>query len=236
MTTSAKRFLSMLIVAALVVAAMGMASVGASSPPAAPSVRGVSAPPVAPPALAIDPIDSWAVDLADPYDWNDPTCAGWLLRYTLTFTNTSGQTLWGLVLSDTIPANTEFKESSEGGVFDGVDTITWTLDPIEADQVISRELVIRPFTNLAAGTIITDVVAVLVDLGDEEDMIVIENAEEGTTIMHCATPTPTPSPTVPSPTPKPPTVTPTATATATATEEPNGKIIWLPIIVHAFEH
>ena len=85
---------------------------------------------------------------------------------------------------------------------------------VDADQVVSRDLVIRPYTNLAAGTIITDVVAVLVELG-EDDLIVIENAEEGTTIMRCAAPTPTPSPTVPSPTPKPPTVTPTATATPT---------------------
>jgi len=235
MTTSAKRFLGVLIVAVLMVAALGIASVGASSPPVAPAVGGLSAPQVAPPAAAVAPIDSWAVDLADPYDWKDPTCAGWLLTYTLTFTNTSGQTLYGLVLSDTIPANTEFKESSQGGSFDGVDTVTWELDPVEAGQVVSRDLVIRPYSSLAAGTIITDVVAVLARLGDDKP-IVIENAEEGTTIIRCAPPTATPSPTVPSPTPKPPTATPTATATATPTEKPDGRTIWLPIITRGFVH
>jgi len=101
--------------------------------------------------------------------------------------------------------------------------------------VVSRDLVIRPYSSLAAGTIITDVVAVLARLGDDKP-IVIENAEEGTTIIRCAPPTATPSPTVPSPTPKPPTATPTATATATPTEKPDGRTIWLPIITRGFVH
>jgi uncharacterized repeat protein (TIGR01451 family) len=229
MTTHVRRFSLLFVAVALLVAALGMASAGASAPPAAPAVRGPSAPQVAPPAVAVSPVDSWAVDLADPYDWQDPTCAGWFLTYTLTFTNTSGQTLWGLVLSDTIPANTEYKENSEGGVFDGIDTVVWDLDPVPADAVVSRDLVIRPFTNLAPGTIITDVVAVLV-----EEIGVIENAEEGTTIKRCALPTDTPTVT---PTPKPPTQTPTATPTVTPTATvERGRIIWLPITVKDFMH
>jgi len=214
---------------ALLVAALGMASVGASPPPSAPAVKGLAAPQVASPAAVIDPIDTYFVDLADPKDWNDPACAGWLLTYTLTFTNTSGDELTGLVLSDTIPANVEYKQSSEGGEFDGVDTITWALPSIAADQVVSRDLVVRPYTSLPAGSVITDVVAVLV-----QDLV-LENAQEDTTIQKCAEPTHTPTPTRPSPTPKP---TDTATPeppTPTATPEPAGKTIWLPIIMNQFE-
>lgn len=229
MTTSVKRFLVLLTAAALLVAALGLASVGASAPPSAPAVRGLAAPQAAPPAAEFDPIDSWLVDLADPDDWNDPACAGWTLRYTLTFTNTSGETLIGVVLSDTLPTNTEYKES-DGGVFDGVDSVQWDIGLVVADEVVTRDLVIRPYTSIPAGTVITDVVAVLI--GD----LVIENAQEGTTIQKCAEPTATPSPTRPSPTPEPTNTATPEPPTPTATPELNdGKTIWLPIVVNQFE-
>src|SRR2546428_700405 len=58
-------------------------------------------------------------------DSPDPVAAGGTLTYTLSYSNTGNANATGVVLTDTVPANTTFVSATAGGVFaSGVVTLS----------------------------------------------------------------------------------------------------------------
>jgi len=224
-----RRFLPLLVVAALLAAALGVASVGAAGPATRPAFDVPSAPQRISALDEEEPTPEFAsIDLAKPYDWMDPACAGWKLRYTLRFTNTGTIPLTNVVLSNTIPSLSYFvpEDGSAGAIYQQPDNVRWEMSSVSPGEIVRRDVVIHIYSNVPKGTIITDTVRVF------SDQIVSEIASEGTVVDRCPGPTATITKT-PTITETPiPTETPTATPTSTPTPtlEP-GRRIWLPIVL-----
>ncbi len=87
-------------------------------------------------------------------DSPDPVSAGANLTYTLTFSNTGSADATGVILTDTVPANTTFVSATLGGTLSG-STMTWSLGNLAAGASASAQLVVRVASPLANGTLIT---------------------------------------------------------------------------------
>src|SRR2546425_1280534 len=88
-------------------------------------------------------------------DSPDPVAAGGTITYTLSYSNTGNANATGVVLTDTVPANTTFVSATAGGVFaSGV--VTWSVGNLAAAASGSVQMVVRVNSPLASGTSITN--------------------------------------------------------------------------------
>src|SRR3989449_5425216 len=88
-------------------------------------------------------------------DSPDPVAAGGNLTYTLSYSNTGNANATGVVLTDTVPANTTFISATAGGTLaSGV--VTWSVGNLAAGASGSVQLVVRVASPLANGTSITN--------------------------------------------------------------------------------
>src|SRR2546425_975989 len=88
-------------------------------------------------------------------DSPDPVAAGGNLTYTLSYSNTGNANATGVVLTDTVPANTTFVSATAGGTLaSGV--VTWSPGNLAAGASGSVQLVVRVASPLANGTSITN--------------------------------------------------------------------------------
>jgi uncharacterized repeat protein (TIGR01451 family) len=67
---------------------------------------------------------------------------GNVLTYVLTLNNTGSQESVGIVLEDTLPANTTFVSANAGGVF-AAGKVSWSIPSLLARREITREVVVR---------------------------------------------------------------------------------------------
>jgi uncharacterized repeat protein (TIGR01451 family) len=94
-------------------------------------------------------------------DAPDPVAAGATLTYTIAYANNGNTSATGVVLTDTVSANTTFVSATNGGALAG-STITWMLGTLAAGGSGSAQVVVRvasPLTNgtnLIAGTCVID--------------------------------------------------------------------------------
>src|SRR5438093_1588111 len=88
-------------------------------------------------------------------DSPDPVAAGGNLTYTLSYSNTGNANATGVVLTDTVPANTTFVSATAGGTLaSGV--VTWSPGNLAAGASGSVQMVVRVASPLANGTSITN--------------------------------------------------------------------------------
>src|SRR5438093_352169 len=88
-------------------------------------------------------------------DAPDPVGAGANLTYTLAYSNTGTANATGVVLTDTVPANTTFVSATVGGTLaSGVST--WSAGNLAAGASGSVQMVVRVASPLANGTSITN--------------------------------------------------------------------------------
>jgi uncharacterized repeat protein (TIGR01451 family) len=87
-------------------------------------------------------------------DSPDPVAAGSNITYTLSYSNTGNMNATGLVLSDTLPANTTYVSSTGGGALSS-GTVTWAVASLNAGASGSVQLVVKTASPLANGTLIT---------------------------------------------------------------------------------
>src|SRR5207249_4640233 len=88
-------------------------------------------------------------------DSPDPVAAGGNLTYTLSYSNTGNTNATGVVLTDTVPANTTFVSATTGGTLaSGV--VTWSPGNLAAGASGSVQMVVRVASPLANGTSITN--------------------------------------------------------------------------------
>src|SRR5206468_3700738 len=88
-------------------------------------------------------------------DAPDPVSAGGTITYTLNYANTGNSGATGVVVSDTVPANTTFVSATGGGVL-SAGIVTWSIGSLAAGGSGSVQLVVRVASPLANGTVITD--------------------------------------------------------------------------------
>src|SRR2546425_480138 len=89
-------------------------------------------------------------------DSPDPVAAGGTLTYTLSYSNTGNANATGVVLADTVPANTTFVSATAGGTLaSGV--VTWSVGNLAADASGSFQMAapadISPLTLPSTPTI-----------------------------------------------------------------------------------
>src|SRR5206468_3724620 len=88
-------------------------------------------------------------------DSPDPVAAGGNLTYTLSYSNTGNANATGVVITDTVPANTTFVSATAGGTLaSGV--VTWSVGNLAAGATGSVQMVVRVASPLANGTSITN--------------------------------------------------------------------------------
>jgi uncharacterized repeat protein (TIGR01451 family) len=88
-------------------------------------------------------------------DSPDPVAAGANITYTLSYSNTGNMNATGLVLSDTLPANTTYVSSTGSGALSS-GTVTWSVASLNAGASGSVQLVAKVASPLASGTTITN--------------------------------------------------------------------------------
>jgi hypothetical protein len=159
-------------------------------------------------------------------DWHDPLCIGWKQRYTLSFSNSGDITLTGVRMVNTLPdasLDVLLGESSPGAVYDGDSLVAWEIGEVAPGEMVTRNLEIRLWSSVPAGTVLTDCLAV------SSDQLSTQTACAQTLVVDCpqVTPTSTPSPvfTV--------TATPTLGPTNTPTRDPSPTryAMHLPLLV-----
>src|SRR2546425_496043 len=80
-------------------------------------------------------------------DSPDPVAAGGNLTYTLSYSNTGNANATGLVLTDTVPANTTFVSATAGGTLaSGV--VTWSVGNLAAGATGSVQMILRTTSPL----------------------------------------------------------------------------------------
>ncbi|PYT34930.1 MAG: hypothetical protein DMF52_11600 [Acidobacteria bacterium] len=88
-------------------------------------------------------------------DSPDPVAAGGNLTYTLSYSNTGNANATGVVLTDTVPANTTFVSATAGGTLaSGV--VTWSVGNLAAGATGSVQMVVRIKSPLPNKTTITN--------------------------------------------------------------------------------
>jgi uncharacterized repeat protein (TIGR01451 family) len=114
----------------------------------------VAAPPPPPPPLRAPEIDL-AITKADS---PDPVSVGGLLTYTLTVTNTKGDTATNVVVTDSLPSAVAFVSvSSTKGSCSGTNPIICNIGTVAFNELVSIMIVVRPsnpgtITNTAVVT------------------------------------------------------------------------------------
>jgi len=84
-------------------------------------------------------------------DAPDPVAAGATLTYTIAYANNGNTSATGVVLTDTVPANTTFVSATNGGALAG-STITWMPGTLAAGGSGSAQVVVRVASPMANGT------------------------------------------------------------------------------------
>ena len=75
---------------------------------------------------------------------------GQTLIYTLTISNAGNQGATGVILTDTLPANTSFVAASDGGVF-AAGVVTWNIGSLAAGATVTRLVEVQVDTAVPAG-------------------------------------------------------------------------------------
>jgi len=88
-------------------------------------------------------------------DAPDPVAAGGNITYTITGANTGTGSATGVVVTDTVPANTTFVSATAGGTLSG-SVVTWNVGTLAAGASGSLQMVVRVASPLANGTTITN--------------------------------------------------------------------------------
>ncbi|PYT16814.1 MAG: hypothetical protein DMF51_03810, partial [Acidobacteria bacterium] len=88
-------------------------------------------------------------------DAPDPVAAGGTITYTLSYSNSGNSGATGVILSDTVPANTTFVSAAGGGSL-AAGVVTWSIGSVAAGTSGSVTLTLRVNTPLANGTVITN--------------------------------------------------------------------------------
>src|SRR5207249_4041571 len=88
-------------------------------------------------------------------DAPDPVNAGANITYTLGYSNTGNANATGVVIADTVPANTSFVSATGGGTL-AAGVVTWNLGALAAGASGSVQLVVQVATPLPNGTVITN--------------------------------------------------------------------------------
>ena len=89
-------------------------------------------------------------------DAPDPVAAGSDVTYTLTYGNSGNADATSVVLSDTLPVNTAFVSSTNGGTRSG-QVVTWNLGTLSPGATGSVQVVAHVTSPLANGTILNNV-------------------------------------------------------------------------------
>jgi uncharacterized repeat protein (TIGR01451 family) len=88
---------------------------------------------------------------------NNEALPGDILQYTLNYTNTSGQTLYNVKMSDTLPSYTTFQDVSNSGSYDSSqNTITWNLGSLGVNSSVSVSYRVKVQTVPSSNFIITN--------------------------------------------------------------------------------
>jgi uncharacterized repeat protein (TIGR01451 family) len=88
-------------------------------------------------------------------DAPDPVAAGANITYTISYSNTGNANATGVVIADTVPANTTFVSATGGGTLGG-GVVTWNIGNLAAGASASVQLIVQVTSPLANGTIITN--------------------------------------------------------------------------------
>src|SRR5206468_2226591 len=88
-------------------------------------------------------------------DAPDPVNAGSNITYTLSYSNTGNMNTTGVVITDTIPANTSFVSATGGGTL-AAGVVTWNIGNVTAGASSTVQLVVQVASPLANGTVITN--------------------------------------------------------------------------------
>src|SRR5262245_12297906 len=88
-------------------------------------------------------------------DAPDPVNAGSNITYTLSYSNTGNMNATGVVITDTIPANTSLVSATGGGTL-AAGVVTWNIGNVSAGVSSSVQLVVQVASPLANGTVITN--------------------------------------------------------------------------------
>src|SRR6185295_3525044 len=88
-------------------------------------------------------------------DAPDPVNAGSNITYTLSYSNTGNMNATGVVITDTIPANSSFVSATGGGTL-AAGVVTWNIGNVNAGVSSSVQLVVQVASPLANGTVITN--------------------------------------------------------------------------------
>src|SRR5437773_2683207 len=88
-------------------------------------------------------------------DAPDPVNAGSNITYTISYSNTGNMNATGVVISDTVPANTSFVSATGGGTL-AAGVVTWNIGALAAGASTSVQLVVAVASPLANGTVITN--------------------------------------------------------------------------------
>src|SRR5205823_637399 len=77
------------------------------------------------------------------------------ITYTISYSNTGNMNATGVVITDTIPANTSFVSATGGGTL-AAGVVTWNIGALAAGASTSVQLVVAVASPLANGTVITN--------------------------------------------------------------------------------
>ena len=72
------------------------------------------------------------------------------LIYTVTISNAGAQDASGVIVTDTLPANTTFVSASDGGTFSG-GVVTWNVGGLAARTSVTRTVTVLVDSTVAAG-------------------------------------------------------------------------------------
>lgn len=93
----------------------------------------------------------------DKSDLQDPVQAGGPIVYTIEFANTGNMNATGVVITDSIPANTSFESASHGGTYDpGRNAVIWNIGTLAVGAEPYRTLEVQVGSFLPSGTVITN--------------------------------------------------------------------------------
>lgn len=102
------------------------------------------------PAVTIGPL--LTVSMTDA---PDPIAAGGTLTYTLTYANTGDTDATGVIITDSVPANTSFTSATAGGTLSS-GVVTWSLGTVAAKASGTVLLTVKVNSPLVNGTTLTN--------------------------------------------------------------------------------